>query len=146
MSRSLVSLHYRLLRLRSDNVVSDFIIKQATFGAAEWSFNLPTGIMGGAMGKGYNQDYPSFIDEMHSQGLIKDKDFSVGLGSVGSDHGKMTAASLSPLGDLSLWKLTSSDAIGEIIFGGIDTGKFTGPLKGLPLTSQLSDREDVYFR
>ena len=41
------------------------------------------------MGQGYNQDYPSFIDNMYNEGLIEDKDFSVALGSVNEDQGKL---------------------------------------------------------
>ena len=67
----------------------DFTISQAMFGAAEWSFNMPTGILGAAMGQGYNQDYPSFIDNMYNEGLIQDKDFSVALGSVNEDEGNL---------------------------------------------------------
>ncbi|KAH8882358.1 acid protease, partial [Thozetella sp. PMI_491] len=112
-----------LVRYFKDDVYfsENFTVKQPLFGVAEWSFNLPTGILGAAMGMGYNQDYPSLIDEMYEQGLIRDKDFSVALGSVSDEHG-------------------------EVIFGGIDKGKFTGPLRGVKIARQLSDREDVYFR
>lgn len=61
--------------------------KGAQFGLAVSAQNMPSGIFGAGYGAGFNQDYNSFIDEMYEQGLIEDKDFSVALGSIGTDDG-----------------------------------------------------------
>ena len=61
--------------------------KGAQFGLAVSAQNMPSGIFGAGYGAGFNQDYNSVIDEMYEQGLIEDKDFSVALGSIGTDDG-----------------------------------------------------------
>ena len=61
--------------------------KPVQFGVATWSENMFSGIMGVAYGRGYNQNYSGFIDELYDQGLIADKDFSIALGSVDEDNG-----------------------------------------------------------
>ncbi|KAK3312689.1 hypothetical protein B0H66DRAFT_643870 [Apodospora peruviana] len=91
------------------------------FGVATYATNMPSGILGAGYGAGYNQDYNTFIDELYEQELIKDKDFSICLGSVDADDG-------------------------EVIFGGVDLGKFEGPLHELELASQLSKEKDGYYR
>ncbi|KAK0672152.1 aspartic peptidase domain-containing protein [Cercophora samala] len=99
-----------------------FLLKQPVqFGVATWSSGMISGIFGVAYGEGYNQNYSGIIDAMYSQGLIRDKDFSFALGSV-------------------------DDEVGEIIFGGVDMSKFTGPLHGIEMASQFSQEEDGYYR
>ncbi|KAK0625053.1 hypothetical protein B0T17DRAFT_654851 [Bombardia bombarda] len=95
--------------------------KPVQFGVSIWAENMPAGLFGAAYGIGYNQNYSSIIDEMHAQELIQDKDFSVALGSVDEEHG-------------------------EILFGGIDLGKFSGHLHPIDIASQLSRDIDGYYR
>ncbi|KAK0649610.1 aspartic peptidase domain-containing protein, partial [Cercophora newfieldiana] len=95
--------------------------KPVQFGVAQWSENMVSGILGVGYGRGYNQKYSGFIDEIYDQGLVLDKDFSIALGSV--DEGE-----------------------GELVFGGIDLSKFMGPLNELSLAEQYSENEDGYFR
>ncbi|KAK3377348.1 aspartic peptidase domain-containing protein, partial [Lasiosphaeria ovina] len=89
------------------------------FGLALYTEGLISGILGAGYGIGYNQNYSGIIDSMYDQGLIQDKDFSIGLGSI-------------------------NETGGEIIFGGIDLGKFSGPLHGLHLARQVEGPEGYY--
>ncbi|KAK0705749.1 aspartic peptidase domain-containing protein [Apiosordaria backusii] len=95
--------------------------KPVQFGVATWSSGMVSGIFGAAYGSGYNQNYSGIIDDMYTQGLIRDKDFSFALGSV-------------------------DDEVGEIVFGGVDMSKFTGPLHGVDMASQFPQDEDGYYR
>ncbi|KAK3317379.1 aspartic peptidase domain-containing protein [Cercophora scortea] len=109
------------------NVVRPEIqIGSAQFGLAIFSEGMPSGIFGAAYGVGYNQNYSSIIDEMYTQGLILDKDFSIALGSVDEDN--------------------ENNGPGELLFGALDLAKFTGTLKGIDIASQHSRREDGYYR
>jgi hypothetical protein len=67
---------------------SDFSLEQVNFGLAIESGDMPSGILGAAYANDYNQDYNGFIDEMCEQGIIKDRDFSVALGSVDENDGR----------------------------------------------------------
>jgi hypothetical protein len=49
---------------------------------------MVSGILGAAYGRGYNQKYSGFIDEIYDQGLVLDKDFSIALGSVSDGEGE----------------------------------------------------------
>ncbi|KAK4195539.1 aspartic peptidase domain-containing protein [Triangularia verruculosa] len=91
------------------------------FGVATWSSGMISGIFGAAYGEGYNQNYSGIIDAMYNQGLIRDKDFSFALGSV-------------------------DDEAGEIVFGGVDMSKFSGPLHGIEMAKQFPQDEDGYYR
>ncbi|KAK4175818.1 aspartic peptidase domain-containing protein [Triangularia setosa] len=95
--------------------------KPVQFGVATWSSGMISGIFGAAYGEGYNQNYSGIIDALYTQRLIRDKDFSFALGSV-------------------------DDEVGEIIFGGVDMSKFTGPLHGIEMASQFPQDEDGYYR
>lgn len=83
---------------------SDASVKQAQFGVATKSEDLNEGILGLGFGEGVNLKYANFVDQLAAQGVTKTKAFSVALGAEGSDNG------------------------GIIIFGGVDTGKFSGSL------------------
>ncbi|KAM7183874.1 hypothetical protein V8F33_013325 [Rhypophila sp. PSN 637] len=97
------------------------VAQQVRFGLAIDAENMPSGIFGASYGAGYNQDYNSVIDDMHEQGVIATKDFSVALGSVGGENG-------------------------EVIFGGIDVAKFTGELHEIEISHQLPKMMDGYYR
>lgn len=73
------------------------------FGVATASQGLSEGILGLGFGKGVNLNYSNFVDQLAAQGVTNTKAFSVALG-------------------------TSDTAGGNIIFGGIDTKKFSGSL------------------
>ena len=91
------------------------------FGLAKWSSGMMAGIFGAGYGIGYNQNYSGVIDAMHSQGLIRDRDFSLAVGSVDENSG-------------------------EVIFGGIDMAKFKGPLHGVKMSKQFDKEFDEYYR
>jgi len=79
-------------------------VTNAQFGVATQSEDLNEGILGLGWGKGFNLDYNNFIDDLADQGQTNSRAFSVALGSVTANNG------------------------GVLIFGGVDTKKFTGPL------------------
>lgn len=80
------------------------------FGAAKNSQDLNEGILGLGFGKGYNLNYSNFVDALQEQGLTNTKAFSVALGN-------------------------SDTAGGNIVFGGVDTKKFSGSLGLLDIQS-----------
>ncbi|KAB5517293.1 aspartic peptidase domain-containing protein [Coniochaeta sp. 2T2.1] len=79
-------------------------VTDAQFGVATASEDLNEGIMGLGWGNGFNLDYNNFIDDLADEGITNSRAFSVALGSVTANNG------------------------GVLIFGGVDTKKFTGPL------------------
>ncbi|KAK5662131.1 hypothetical protein OQA88_8036 [Cercophora sp. LCS_1] len=104
-----------------DSTGYGYLSKPVQFGLASWAEGMVSGILGAGYGIGYNQNYSNFIDALYEQKQIRDKDFSVALGSIG-------------------------DEFGEVIFGGIDLSKFMGPLHGVSLADQYSGWEDGYYR
>lgn len=80
------------------------------FGKATASQDLSEGILGLGFGKGVNLNYSNFVDALQTQGVTKTKAFSVALG-------------------------TSDTAGGNIVFGGVDTKKFSGSLASLDIAS-----------
>ncbi|KAK4160249.1 aspartic peptidase domain-containing protein [Cladorrhinum sp. PSN259] len=91
------------------------------FGLAKWSSGMMSGIFGAGYGIGYNQNYSGIIDEMYQQGLIRDKDIGVAVGSVDESNG-------------------------EVLFGGIDMAKFSGPLHAIDMSKQFPSELDSYYR
>lgn len=85
-------------------------LTKVQFGRATASEDLNEGILGTGFGKGVNLNYSNFIDALEEQGVTNTKAFSVGLG-------------------------TSSTAGGSVVFGGIDTKKFSGSLASLDILS-----------
>lgn len=83
------------------------------FGRATASEDLNEGILGIGFGKGTNLNYSNFIDALQEQGVTNTKAFSVALG-------------------------TSSTAGGNVIFGGVDTKKFSGSLASLDIEAPAS--------
>ncbi|PSR83824.1 aspartic peptidase domain-containing protein [Coniella lustricola] len=80
------------------------------FGRATASQDLNEGILGLGFGKDYNLNYSNFVDALQEQGVTNTKAFSVALGN-------------------------SDTAGGSIIFGGVDTKKFSGSLALLDIQS-----------
>ncbi|KAE9377303.1 acid protease [Stipitochalara longipes BDJ] len=80
----------------------------------------------GTLGLGYDTlegaktKYPSFIDQLVSQGIINSKAFSLYLNDL-------------------------SASTGNILFGGIDTAKFSGTLQTLPFIPALPNGEISYY-
>jgi hypothetical protein len=79
-------------------------LSQVIFGVGQGSQDLAFGIAGVGHGAGYNLQYNNLIDELYEQNITNSKAFSVALGSKDVPNG------------------------GTVIFGGVDTQKFTGPL------------------
>lgn len=87
---------------------SDITLKDVQFGAATATVDEFSGILGIGHGINVTTTYNNFIDELQLQGVTDTKAFSLALGS-------------------------KSEQEGVIIFGGIDTGKFAGPLVAQPI-------------
>lgn len=90
------------------------------FGVNNDSIGMVAGIMGSGFGKGYRLNYSNLIDEMKDQGIIKKRQFSVVLNHWG-------------------------DAEGEVIFGGIDTKKYSGKLHKAKVLDPLQGDEQRYL-
>lgn len=97
-----------------DYITDNFIIGGITIKNLEMGLALNTTVSSGLMGIGYDTNeaatsiYPNIIDDMASQGLIQAKAYSLFLNDLDA-------------------------STGSIIFGGIDTDKFHGSLKALPI-------------
>lgn len=83
-------------------------MKQVQFGVAQTSQDQFSGILGIGHGVGVNTGYKNFVDQLADQGITKTKAYSVALGS-------------------------KTDKAGVVVFGGVDTGKFSGKLAPLPI-------------
>ncbi|OAA40976.1 secreted aspartic proteinase [Metarhizium rileyi] len=83
-------------------------MKQVQFGVARSTKDQFSGILGLGHGSGVNTGYKNFVDQLADQKVTKSKAYSVALGS-------------------------KSDKSGVVVFGGVDTGKFSGRLAALPL-------------
>ncbi|CAK7200616.1 hypothetical protein SEUCBS139899_003314 [Sporothrix eucalyptigena] len=113
-----------------DNIVvpgsDNTTLKQVQFGVAVSSDDAAVPICGVGFGKDYNLEYNNIVDELTLQGVTNSRTLSLALGSATSDNGKEPV----------------SDNIGNgiVIFGGVDTKKFAGPLyKYTNLPPQSSD-------
>ncbi|KAK8040649.1 candidapepsin-1 [Apiospora marii] len=106
-----------------DNVAlpnSTIKLKNIQFGAASQSEDLNEGILGLSFGsKKPTADltYNNFVDELYLQNVTDSRAFSVALGNQDASNG------------------------GVIIFGGIDTGKFTGKMTTVPVLGPQGGRE-----
>ncbi|KAK4216607.1 acid protease [Rhypophila decipiens] len=91
----------------TDNIAfpgSDIELDSVQFAIATETDDLNEGILGLSFGNGTNLVYPNLVDELFAQNITDSKAFSVGLGALGSESS------------------------GVLIFGGIDTKKYTGDL------------------
>ncbi|KAK4140237.1 aspartic peptidase domain-containing protein [Dichotomopilus funicola] len=97
-----------------DYITDDFTIGGTTVKSLQMAYVTQAVRGTGILGLGFNTSeraatkYPNIIDEMARQGLIKSKAYSLYLNDRRTDSG-------------------------SILFGGIDTDKFIGPLQILPL-------------
>lgn len=92
----------------TDNIAfpgSDISLKSVQLAIATETDDLNEGILGLSYGNGSNLVYPNLVDELYNQNITDSKAFSVGLGNLYSENS------------------------GVLIFGGIDTKKFTGELQ-----------------
>ncbi|KAF7563920.1 hypothetical protein G7046_g183 [Stylonectria norvegica] len=84
-------------------------INQQIFGVAYASEHNTVGIMGaGPDVSGWDNSYPLILDNLAQQGLINSRAFSLDIRSLESERG-------------------------SVVFGGIDTKKYSGPLEKLPI-------------
>ncbi|EGO57195.1 hypothetical protein NEUTE1DRAFT_80655 [Neurospora tetrasperma FGSC 2508] len=85
-------------------------LKDIQFGVATSSKDAFSGILGIGYGQGLATKYPNFIDQLYAQKITKVKAYTLALGSKTAQQG-------------------------SIVFGGVDTSKFAGPLARLPIIS-----------
>ncbi len=85
------------------------VLEQVQFGVATSSVDEFSGILGIGFGMGLTTRYPNFVDELALQNVTRVKAFSLALGGKAEQEG-------------------------VIVFGGVDTSKFTGALERLPIT------------
>ncbi|KAK0723376.1 aspartic peptidase domain-containing protein [Lasiosphaeria miniovina] len=97
-------------------------ITEQVIGVGLDSYDIPMGILGLSPDTDGTADYPYVLDTMASQAVIASRAFSLDLRSV-------------------------SDPSGAVIFGGVDTGKFSGTLQKLPILapSQTPTGADRYW-
>ncbi|KAI1456710.1 acid protease [Annulohypoxylon moriforme] len=97
-------------------------LKAVQFGVAMDTVDEFAGILGIGHGINVTTNYNNFIDELAAQGVTGTKAFSLALGSKDEQEG-------------------------VVIFGGLDTGKFTGTLQTLPIipASQSPDKVPRYW-
>lgn len=95
-------------RRLADSVLTAANITNQIFGLNNLSYSIPTGILGLSPSPSpLDIRYSLVLDSMVSQGLISSRAFSLDLRSVDSPNG-------------------------SLIFGGVDTGKYTGSLSKIP--------------
>ncbi|PHH61626.1 hypothetical protein CDD81_8141 [Ophiocordyceps australis] len=83
-------------------------IEPMQFGVATATQDQFSGILGIGFGQNMTIGYKNFVDQLQAQNLTATKSFSIALGS-------------------------KQEAQGAIVFGGVDTSKFTGKLAPVPI-------------
>jgi hypothetical protein len=100
-------------------VVGSASIRNQVFGVAYDSSFTGVGIMGaGPDLNGWDAPYPLVIDSMVKQGLIKSRALSLDIRTINSDRG-------------------------AVIFGGLDTAKYSGRLQKLPIIPAASSPDGL---
>ncbi|KAI1827402.1 aspartic peptidase domain-containing protein [Xylaria intraflava] len=97
---------------------TDALIRDVQFGVASDTVDEFSGILGIGHGENLNIGYKNVIDQLADQGVTNTKAFSLALGS----------------------KLEQE---GVIIFGGLDTSKFTGTLQTQPIIPAINSPDGV---
>ncbi|KAH6627542.1 aspartic peptidase domain-containing protein [Chaetomium tenue] len=87
---------------------SPMALRDVQFGVATASVDAFSGILGIGYGKGIATRYPNFVDQLREQNATRVKAYTLALGSKDAQEG-------------------------VIVFGGVDTSKFTGKLTKLPI-------------
>ncbi|KAL8629862.1 hypothetical protein Q9189_004413 [Teloschistes chrysophthalmus] len=81
--------------------------------------------------------YPSIISEMKRNGYIRTQAYSLWLGAFGGSY-------LRPLfHEMSLTLQFVGENFGQIVFGGVDASKYTGPLNLLPVVDPPVPGTDI---
>lgn len=93
-------------------------LKKVQFGVATSSRDAFSGILGIGYGQGLATKYPNFVDELYAQNVTKVKAYTLALGSKTAKEG-------------------------TIVFGGVDTSKFSGPLARLPIIAAAQSPDQV---
>ncbi|KAK3989440.1 putative aspartic-type endopeptidase [Cladorrhinum sp. PSN332] len=93
-------------------------LQNVQFGVATSSEDTFSGILGIGYGKGIATKYPNFVDELATQNATKVKMYTLALG-------------------------TKEEKEGVIVFGGVDTSKFAGPLAKLPIVPAENSPDGV---
>lgn len=83
-------------------------LRNVQFGVATETEDTFSGILGIGYGKGIATKYQNFVDQLASQNATRSKIYTLALGS-------------------------KEEKEGVIVFGGVDTSKFAGPLAKLPI-------------
>lgn len=83
-------------------------LQDVQFGVATSSEDAFSGILGIGYGNGVATRYPNFVDQLRDQNATRVKAYTLALGSKEAEEG-------------------------VIVFGGVDTSKFAGPLTKLPI-------------
>ncbi|KAM7218365.1 putative aspartic-type endopeptidase [Rhypophila decipiens] len=83
-------------------------LEDVQFGVATSSEDAFSGILGIGYGNGIATRYPNFVDQLYDQNATRVKAYTLALGSKEAEEG-------------------------VIVFGGVDTSKFAGPLTMLPI-------------
>ncbi|KAI1771479.1 aspartic peptidase domain-containing protein [Hypoxylon cercidicola] len=98
---------------QDDVYISEAKVEGQQFGVSTQSSDVWFGILGLGRGEGNGiMDYPSVVDQLADQGYTDSKLFSLDLGG---QPGPTTAVT------------------GEIVFGGVDTNKYSGNLAKVPI-------------
>ncbi|KAK4167708.1 putative aspartic-type endopeptidase [Cladorrhinum sp. PSN259] len=93
-------------------------LQNVQFGVATSSEDTFSGILGIGYGNGIATKYRNFVDELAAQNVTKVKIYTLALG-------------------------TKEEKEGVIVFGGVDTSKFAGPLARLPIIPAKSSPDGV---
>ncbi|WPJ63956.1 hypothetical protein SMAC4_09213 [Sordaria macrospora] len=93
-------------------------LKKVQFGVATSSKDAFSGILGIGYGQGLATKYPNFVDQLYAQNVTKVKAYTLALGSKSAKEG-------------------------TIVFGGVDTSKFSGPLAKVPIISAAASPDGV---
>ncbi len=88
----------------TDQFADNTVMKDVLFGVGQSSTDLTFGIAGVGHGNNFNTDYNNLVDELAANNITNGRALSVALASKDANNG------------------------GVVMFGGIDTKKFTGPL------------------
>ncbi|KKA28040.1 hypothetical protein TD95_001556 [Thielaviopsis punctulata] len=102
----------------SISIGSSATMRQVQFGVANSTEDQFAGILGLGYGYGATISYKNFIDELASQNVTQTRTFSIGLGAKDKTDG-------------------------VLVFGGVDTAKFTGPLVKLPIIPAAKSPDGV---
>ena len=125
---------FALGRYYTDDIhIGEVTVSNQHFGIAENSGFMTRGILG----MGYEEHSWGILDEMVTQEIIQSPAFSMYLGSTGINEGKLRISISHPI--------LPADVSGSIIFGGLDTKKFSGSLEKMPML-RSSDTFDGVVR